>query len=95
MPSRKYLAYINSPAWTDVRRRYKASKLPQKCYVCGATKVDLHHKTYERFGHERLTDLMPLCRRHHKAVHRLVKTSKKKSVTIRTAARIIKQKRQA
>ena len=32
---------------------------------------DLHHASYERLGHERSTDLIPLCRDHHQAVHDL------------------------
>lgn len=30
---------------------------------------DLHHRTYVRLGCERLRDLVPLCRRHHEALH--------------------------
>ena len=33
-------------------------------------KVELHHHTYDRLGCELLTDLVPLCRQHHAAVHR-------------------------
>ena len=37
--------------------------------MCGETDVDLHHKTYERIGSELLTDLEPLCRPCHNALH--------------------------
>lgn len=67
-----YREYIWSPAWTEVKRRYRTSGLPQDCYICGADRVDLHHKTYKRLGRERLTDLLPLCREHHSAAHRLL-----------------------
>ncbi len=68
-----YKTYIRSPEWYEVRSRYRASKLPQTCKACGETKVELHHKTYKRLGRERLTDLVPLCRKHHQQAHDLVK----------------------
>lgn len=63
-----YAEYLRSPAWSDVKRRYRASDLPQVC-VCGETTVQLHHKTYERVGEEALTDLAPLCGDCHRLVH--------------------------
>jgi len=69
-----YAAYIRSPEWAAVRRRYWASKLPKVCYCCGVggQPLDLHHRTYKNLGQERLMDLLPLCRRCHGAVHDLV-----------------------
>lgn len=66
-----YAAYLRSDHWQNVKTRYRTSKLPQSCVVCGAERVDLHHRTYERLGRERLTDLVPLCREHHGEAHRL------------------------
>jgi hypothetical protein len=68
-----YAAYIASEHWLDVKRRYRASRLPQCCLVCGCKSVDLHHRTYKRFGREHLTDLVPLCRDHHDECHRVIK----------------------
>lgn len=34
--------------------------------------LNTHHVTYERFGHERGTDLVCLCRLHHMKVHGLL-----------------------
>lgn len=68
-----YAAYIRSDAWRAVKKRYRASGLPQCCYVCGASKVDLHHRSYKRFESERLTDLLPLCRAHHQQAHALLR----------------------
>ena len=48
--------------------------MPQKCHVCKATPVDLHHKTYKRKGCERLTDLVPLCRDCHQHAHALLRS---------------------
>jgi len=71
-----YADYIWSAEWAEVKRRYRASKLPQKCVVCGSSHVDLHHRSYRRLGAERLNDLVPLCREHHMIVHEKEKTFK-------------------
>lgn len=64
-----YAAYLHSPAWSDVKRRYRESDLPQMC-VCGATEgLHLHHKTYARVGEEQLEDLAPLCKPCHADLH--------------------------
>jgi len=54
-----------------VKTRYRRSKLRQTCRVCADPNVDLHHRTYIRLGDEKMTDLEPLCREHHEAVHDL------------------------
>jgi 5-methylcytosine-specific restriction endonuclease McrA len=70
----EYAAYIRSAEWQAVRQRYFASPgMPQFCMVCGSSAFDLHHMTYRRLGHERLSDLWPLCREHHLGVHALMK----------------------
>lgn len=61
--------YLASPRWAMKKDAYRASGRPQACLMCGAERVDLHHRTYKRLGRERLTDLVPLCRTHHEAVH--------------------------
>lgn len=72
--SAEYAEYLRSNHWRAVRRRYQASKLPWRCYICGADKrLDLHHKTYKRFGNENLHDLIPLCRPCHNLVHLAVR----------------------
>lgn len=63
-----YAAYLKSAAWRDVRRRYRESDLPQIC-MCGASKVQLHHTTYDRVGRELLEDLIPLCAPCHEQAH--------------------------
>lgn len=72
---RRYEEYINSSEWQTVRKRYRQSKLPWECAVCGvAVNLHLHHRTYKRLGRERLTDLIPLCKFHHEETHRVAKT---------------------
>lgn len=64
-----YDDYLLSPAWSDVKRRYRASDMPQMC-ACGATKgLQMHHKTYERVGQERLEDLAVMCKTCHRDLH--------------------------
>jgi hypothetical protein len=42
-----------------------------RCAHCRTTdaSLDVHHKTYDRFGNERLDDLIALCRPCHDVVH--------------------------
>lgn len=75
--------YLNSEHWEDVKRRYRESKHPWVCYVCGTTvHLQLHHKTYERIGCEELTDLIPMCKDCHFAVHRYLVKYKNKNMGI-------------
>lgn len=64
-----YEEYLTSREWAAVRKRYRASKLPQVCLGCDDPRVEFHHRTYERLGNERLTDLAPVCSACHKAIH--------------------------
>lgn len=72
-------AYLRSAEWKKTKERYFKSKLIQVCYVCekATGKLDLHHRTYERWGNERLTDLTPVHRTCHKKIHRLYSKNKK------------------
>ena len=65
----EYAAYIRSSEWEQKKRKYRASRLPQGCVVCDCHQVDLHHRSYKRLGNEYLTDLIPLCRAHHRDLH--------------------------
>lgn len=60
--SASYEERISSDAW----RRLRARRIRQargRCEWCGwlADRLELHHKTYERLGHERDSDLELLC----------------------------------
>jgi hypothetical protein len=68
-----YEKYINSSAWKNKRILVLArdGHRCQKCY--SQTTLDVHHKTYRRFGRERLEDLVSLCRLCHEKEHRLAK----------------------
>lgn len=67
-----YREYLRTPHWKRVRTAYWASGLEVECAVCGTgQEVELHHKSYRNLGRETPADLVPLCRTHHGALHRL------------------------
>lgn len=65
-----YADYLQSQHWQDFRLAYRQAGLPMRCAVCHKKPIQLHHVTYKRLGAEKLTDVLPLCGDHHKAVHR-------------------------
>jgi 5-methylcytosine-specific restriction endonuclease McrA len=66
----EYLEYLASLEWQGVRARIFATR-PARCERCGTfgCRLDLHHKTYRNFGHERDEDLEVLCRECHELEH--------------------------
>jgi 5-methylcytosine-specific restriction endonuclease McrA len=74
-----YQTYLRSRHWRQLRKR-KLSQLKYKCEKCAYVdrfqdekrgyRLHLHHLTYERVGHEALSDLQGLCARCHRAAHR-------------------------
>ena len=70
-----YAAYLRSPHWLSVRKKYLASGLPMVCYVCGTDQqIVLHHIDYLRIGAEDIRrDLIPLCKTCHRGVHSYMK----------------------
>jgi hypothetical protein len=63
-------AYYQSKRWAE--RRAKALKRAEwKCQLCSSHSGPLivHHRTYERFGHERLADLFVICADCHDLFH--------------------------
>ncbi len=71
-----YDAYLQSDHWQDFKRAYRKSRRPSRCAVCDSKRIELHHHTYVRLGVERLSDVTPLCREHHSAVHEWLKECK-------------------
>lgn len=63
--------YLRSKHWRRLRAQvaHRASFTCERkgCAAYGQN-LDVHHKTYERIGHERLDDLVYLCRTDHKRV---------------------------
>jgi 5-methylcytosine-specific restriction endonuclease McrA len=59
--SQKYRTYLHSRVWRTLRAK-KLAEAKYRCQNCGSrTRLEVHHKTYERLGHERLSDLAVLC----------------------------------
>lgn len=65
-----YSEYLKTDHWRAVRRA-AIDHYGRRCLLCGATdaSVNVHHRTYDRLGRERLHDLTVLCRDCHAAHH--------------------------
>lgn len=66
----EYDRYIHSVAWRDTANR-RLDQDSHVCQVCGGDATDVHHLTYDRFGHEDMNDLVSLCRRCHEKAEAL------------------------
>lgn len=71
----KYEGYLNSQTWKNIRYA-KLVSVDFKCEACNYGEyefqegpIDVHHKTYERLGDERMSDLEVLCRPCHEKRH--------------------------
>jgi hypothetical protein len=66
------------------RTRAAALERDRGCVLCGSTeRLELHHRTYERWGHEELGDVYVLCRGHHDLVtgHEMRRRSERRRFT--------------
>lgn len=83
--SEKYRKYLVSPEWQRVIELFKQSR-PFTCQFspdrdgCSGP-IQLHHLTYERVFNEDLSDLMPLCRRHHRQLHQHFESERRQDPT--------------
>lgn len=69
MPTKRYIAYIRSPAWTRVRNEHLA-RCGYWCEICHKARAcQVHHWTYIRLGCEHPQDLCAVCVRCHHALH--------------------------
>ena len=62
-----YDRHLGSAAWRDSPARLEEMRLSgHRCRVCDRgppeVRLEVHHRTYERFGAERVEDLTTLCR---------------------------------
>jgi len=71
MNFRDYDEYLASPHWRATRQRFSDMHQDRRCFACGRRdgQLDLSHRSYDRLGHEDLTDLVWLCPDDHRAVH--------------------------
>ena len=80
-----YEEYLKTKHWRIKKMKKLASfkkkhKVKKKfCECCGKkSTICLHHKTYERVGKERLSDLVYLCMKCHEETHIIAKDRIKK-----------------
>lgn len=66
---KQYVKYIKSNEW-KWKRRVLGRLRGYKCEICGVDCKEsgwqVHHLTYERFGHEKFSDLMLVCPKCHR-----------------------------
>lgn len=63
-----YQDYLQSFEW-QIKRQQVIDIWGGRCALCNSGgSLEVHHRTYERLGNERLTDLLPLCDDCHKKV---------------------------
>jgi 5-methylcytosine-specific restriction endonuclease McrA len=64
-----YEDYLKTPEWNKIRLR-ALKRVKYRCQVCNKKDVlNVHHRTYERRGHEKIVDLVVLCKDCHKLFH--------------------------
>ena len=64
----EYNKYMRTPEWQE-KRRLVRSRSKGLCEQCGGPGKEVHHLTYDRFGHEHLDDLQMLCTPCHSMEH--------------------------
>jgi hypothetical protein len=63
------VAYLRSPLWR-LRRRIWIIRALGRCEHCGRRRqLTIHHRTYQRLGHESRSDIAVLCWRCHQLEH--------------------------
>lgn len=80
-----YSSYLKSSTWKKTKQKFFQSKFVMRlegylvCSCCkSSTKLNVHHKTYERLGKEKLTDLVLLCEECHNKTHEIEKYARKR-----------------
>jgi 5-methylcytosine-specific restriction endonuclease McrA len=75
---------MGSQTWRDRRERWLEAFCARQgsdptCAACSGAwtlrRGDLHHRSYDRVGRERVDDLVPLCRACHDHVHRVLEST--------------------
>lgn len=68
MPTVDYMTYLLSPEWQE-KRGAALERDQHRCRLCNRRgPLEVHHRTYDRIGQERIEDLTTLCRTCHWAV---------------------------
>lgn len=61
-----YQAYLQTPHWKAFANKVRAFWDCRCAFCYSAEPLDVHHRTYDRLGHEELTDCIALCHKCHK-----------------------------
>lgn len=66
-PSKEYKEYLASPHWKQFAQHIK-EWWDWRCALCYCVDecLSVHHRTYDRLGHESMNDVVALCRKCHK-----------------------------
>ena len=85
--SQEYARYTRSIEWKTLRQHI-LTRDKFCCVRCGGSVcLEVHHKTYERFGHELMSDLETLCFDCHNIVHDTRRKKTKRWVTTKEQSR--------
>jgi 5-methylcytosine-specific restriction endonuclease McrA len=69
MNKQQYREYLKSDHWREISAEARR-RAENRCQVCNSDgELNVHHRTYERIGNERQSDLTVLCARCHKLFH--------------------------
>lgn len=68
-----YRRYLKSKSWQELRQQV-LNRAGGRCENCGYQPwkpgtLQVHHRTYERVGHESMDDLIVLCPKCHMRLH--------------------------
>jgi len=64
-----YDKYLQSAWWQKIRKQ-ALNYAGNRCQICNSDgKLDVHHRTYDRRGNEKQSDLTVLCRECHSKFH--------------------------
>ena len=81
-----YHEYIKSEVWRQKRDNVLVF-WSGRCAICNSPdNIQVHHRTYERLGQERLSDLIPLCDDCHSLFHHKMRMG---LVSIQTALEVV------
>lgn len=74
-----YAEYLQSREW-NIKRHFAYKRAGNSCQLCNAknTVLNVHHRTYERLGCEKYSDLIVLCQPCHQVFHQNGKLVKQK-----------------
>jgi hypothetical protein len=93
-----YAEWMGSRDWLAWREQWKAQWVERHgvepaCAVCDAPWTlrhgDLHHRSYDRLGHEHPSDVTPMCRPCHHQLHRMLEAGAWRRITRTQATDLI------